>query len=157
MRIQCEPSRRIPWKGSFWERQGWLYGMRCLCSIGLHQRPLTGHWGTLWISLIFPLYYTPCNTAPELQSPLPPDPSSFQNPYCVSLLSSKPQFHFWNSVCPTLPNPPRSMPIPSYPDRGFSNPISDLLIPLLRSRPCIVPHSYKSESPMYWRPSSNID
>ena len=34
---------------------------------------------------------------------------------------------------PTLPNPPCSIPIPSYPDRGFRNPISDLLIPLLRS------------------------
>ena len=56
-----------------------------------------------------------------------------------------------------MPNPPRSMPIPGYPDRGFHNPISDLLIPLLHSRPCIVPHSYKSESPMYCRPSLNID
>ena len=34
--------------------------------------------------------YTLCNTAPELRSLLPPDPSLFQDPYCVSILSSKP-------------------------------------------------------------------
>ena len=37
------------------------------------------------------------------------------------------------------------------------NSVLDLLIPLLRSRPCIVPCSYKSEPPMYCRPSSNIN
>ena len=29
--------------------------------------------------------YTPCNTAPELQSLLPLDLSSFQDPYCISI------------------------------------------------------------------------
>ena len=94
--------------------------------------------------------YTLCNTAPELQSPLPPDPRSIH-----SIL--KPLCHFWNSICPTLPNSPHPMPIPGYPDQGFHNPVLDLLIPLLHLQPCIVPHSYKNESPMYCRPSLNIN
>ena len=56
----------------------------------------------------------------------------------------------------TQPVPPCSMPVPIYHGQGFCNPVSDLLIPLLCSQPCIVSSSYKSESPMYHRPSSNI-
>ena len=32
--------------------------------------------------------YTPCNTAPELRSTLPHDLGSFQDSYCVSILST---------------------------------------------------------------------
>ena len=56
--------------------------------------------------------------------------------------------------CPTLPVP---CPLSIYPDQGFCNPLSDLLIPPLCSQPCIVPSSYKSKPPMYSRPSLNID
>ena len=56
--------------------------------------------------------------------------------------------------CPTFPVP---CLFPNYPDRGFHNPILDLLIPLLHSRPCIVPSSYESKPPMYSRPSLNIN
>ena len=37
------------------------------------------------------------------------------------------------------------------------SPVSDWLIPLLCLQLCIVPHNYKSEPPMYCRPSSNIN
>ena len=62
--------------------------------------------------------------------------------FLFSILTSNLDSVFQNSICLILPNPPHSMPVPVYPDRGFHNPISDLLIPLLRSWPCIVPSSY---------------
>ena len=107
--------------------------------------------------------YTPCNTVLELGSLLPLNPCSFPRPLlCIHYLSIlhynfKPWFCFWNSIYPTLPDPPHSMPIPIYHGRGFHSPILDLLIPLLHSWPYIVPSSYKDEPPMYHRPSLNID
>ena len=87
---------------------------------------------------------------------LPLTQVSFQDPYCISILTSN-----LNSIFRTLYTQPRlTLPIPyppAYPNWGFSNPVLDLLIPFLHSRPCIVPHSYRSESPMYCRLSSNID
>ena len=56
---------------------------------------------------------------------------------------------------PTRPSPFHTLSWLPWP--RLCNPILDLLIPLLRLQPCIVPHSYKSESPMYCGPSLNID
>ena len=59
-----------------------------------------------------PHCYTPCNTAPELRSLLPLDPSSFQDPYCISItflssiLTSNLNSIFrtpYTQPCPTLP------------------------------------------------------
>ena len=70
------------------------------CFVSLLKTPLT------LSQSILPPCYTPCNTAPELWSPLPPDPSSFQDPYCVSLLSSN-----LNSIFGT----PCAQPSPTLP------------------------------------------
>ena len=52
--------------------------------------------------------YTLCNTTPELQSLLPPNPTLFQDPYCISLLTSNLNSIFrtpYIQPCPTLPVP----------------------------------------------------
>ena len=65
--------------------------------------------------------YTPCNTIPELRSLFPLDPCSFpRHLLCThysSILHSNfdPWFCSRNSVCPTLPNVPFSMPTPHLP------------------------------------------
>ena len=107
--------------------------------------------------------YTPCNTDWNSNSYSPLTHVHFQDSCFISItflfsiltltldsVLGTPYSH----PCPTFPIP---CPLPIYPDRGFCNPVLDLLIPLLHSQPCIVPSSYKSEPPMYSRPSSNLD
>ena len=77
-----------------------------------------------------------------------------QTPYHVSLLSTNLNLEL-HVPDPAQPSPFHTLSRLPWP--RLCNPVSDLLIPLLCSQPCIVPHSYKSEPPMYCRPSSNID
>ena len=100
--------------------------------------------------------YTPCNTALELWSTLLHDLNLFETPtaypfYPQTLIL----FSELHVPDPAQPSPFHTLSWLPWP--RLHNPVSDLLIPLLRSQPCIVPHSYKSESPIYCRPSSNID
>ena len=85
---------------------------------------------------------------PELWS-LSPLVPHFPDPCFVSVFGTP---YAW--PCLTFPIP---CPFPVYPDRRSCNPISDLLIPLLCLRPYTVHSSYKSEPPMYSRPSSNTN
>ena len=85
---------------------------------GVHQVAPVWH----LIEKVHDSYYTPCNTAPELQFTLLHDLNLFQDllPRIPSI--HKPSFCFQNSACLTLPDPPRSIPFPGYPDQGFVIP-----------------------------------
>ena len=147
-------SKRWSYRVMWWRWKGWkflspsAFSAPTLYSI---NSPNSAMRDLVGLNLEGGYCYTPCNTIPELRSLLPLDPCSFPRPllhihYFPILHSNfKPWFCFWNSIYLTLPDPPHSMPVPVYPDWGFCNPISDLLIPLLHSQPCIVPSCYKNE------------
>ena len=64
-----------------------------------------GHNLTLYVHTPQPCY-TLCNTVPELWSLLPPDLCSFQDPYCILILTSNLNSVFgtlYTQPCPTLP------------------------------------------------------
>ena len=99
-------------------RSLYCYSWQDPCTTNTHSRPQSLEGGSMsnWSQSPSSFGDEVLHSVPELQSLLPLDPCSFPRPLLhiryFSILHSNfdPWFCSWNSICLTLPDPPRSMP-----------------------------------------------